>query len=75
MDNQQEILRAMEKGQKQRKYNDQFEDETGEATEKLVASKSCYESSITCCGSCSGSLRTWLPCICFCCQYPYVTIQ
>lgn len=45
---------------------DQFNDD-GEST--------CYESCLDGCGSCSGCLRSWLPCCCCMCPYPYQSVR
>lgn len=63
------------KQEKTLKYNDQFDDLTGAMTRDNNQSSSCYESTVTSCGSCFGSLRTWLPCCCCMCPYPYVEIS
>lgn len=60
---------------REKKYNDQFDDETGEMTRQNVASGSCYESTLTGCGYCCGWMRTWLPCICCFLPYPYAQID
>eukprot|EP01022_Parablepharisma_sp_SALTPOND_P024141 TRINITY_DN530_c0_g1_i1.p1 TRINITY_DN530_c0_g1~~TRINITY_DN530_c0_g1_i1.p1 ORF type:complete len:338 (-),score=19.52 TRINITY_DN530_c0_g1_i1:63-1076(-) len=34
----------------------------------------CYEGTMTFIGSCCGFLRAYLPCCCFCCPNPYITV-
>lgn len=58
-----------------KKYFDQFEDETGQQSEQLASSGSCYESCLICLGDVFGCLRTWLPCCFCCCPYPYVQVE
>ena len=34
-----------------------------------------YEQCLGCCGGFFGFWRTWCPCVCFCCEYPYQTVN
>jgi erythrocyte band 7 integral membrane protein len=35
----------------------------------------CYESALERCGSCTGCFRSWLPCCCCWCPYPYQSVR
>ena len=60
-------------GEIKRHVTQNIRDEFDEESQNT--SYGCYENSIQAVGDCFGFMRTWLPCICCCSEYPWQVVK